>query len=262
VDKDVPLAKAEYSVDGNVVQTATAAPFSLAFDPGTLAPGNHILKVVATDTNGRTGSLQVPFVSAKPAVASKGGGTSPVTIIMVLLLLGIGGGLVFRMVKKRRGGSDPNRAKAWSGRVPITVRGSRDSQAFQAETEDPEERLQGRLIVMDTRKNGQGGSVRQFELRGMPLSFGTGQQCTIRADDPTAEIGNEEARIWVQKRRLVYHKLTTLSAMATEGMVSGWVFLDDGEELHIGPYRLVYRAEMSYIPDEVEEAMHDMSLPA
>jgi hypothetical protein len=262
VDKDVSLAKAEYSVDGNVVQTVTQTPFSLAFDPGSLAPGNHILKIVATDTGGRTGSLQVPFVSAKPAAAGKSGGTSPVTILMVLLLLLIGGGLVFRIIKKRRAGADPNRTRAWSGRVPVTVRGSRDSQAFQAEREDPEERLQGRLIVMDTRKNGQGGSVRQFELRGMPLTFGTAQQCNIRVEDPTGEIGSEEARIWVQKRRLVYHKLTTLSAMATEGMVSGWVFLDDGEELHIGPYRLVYRAEASFVPDEAEETVQDMSLPA
>ena len=45
------------------------------------------------------------------------------------------------------------------------------------------------------------------------------------------EIAMEEARLWVQKGRLVYHKLTTLSAMATAGLTSGWLLLADGEEL-------------------------------
>jgi serine/threonine protein kinase len=42
-----------------------------------------------------------------------------------------------------------------------------------------------------------------------------------------------------EKGRLVYHKLTTLSAMATEGVTSGWEFLQSGEEMRLGPYRIV-----------------------
>jgi hypothetical protein len=261
VGQDVPLAKVEYNVDGTVIQTVTTAPFSLAFDPGTLEPGNHILKVTAVDTAGRQGSLQVPFASSKAAPPSKGGGSSPLLPLMAILLLAVVGGLGYRIYKKRAAaGGDSSRSRAWSGRVPLTVRGSRDSTAFTQDAREEEERLQGRIILMDTRKNGQGGGVRQYELRGSPLSFGTGNQCDIRVEDNTGEIGNEEARIWVQKKRLVYHKLTTLSAMATEGMVSGWVFLDNGEELHVGSYRMVYRAEVP--AEEAEEPVADVSMPA
>jgi hypothetical protein len=45
----------------------------------------------------------------------------------------------------------------------------------------------------------------------------------------------------VQKGRLVYHKLTTLSAMATEGVTSGWQFLEDGDEMRLGGYRIVFQ---------------------
>jgi hypothetical protein len=60
----------------------------------------------------------------------------------------------------------------------------------------------------------------------------------------------EEARLWVQRGRLVYHKLTTLSAMATEGVTSGWLLLADGEEMHLGKYRLLYQAEVPVTPEE------------
>ena len=127
---------------------------------------------------------------------------------------------------------------------PIRVRPT-DPTATADFEEPQDDGLKGRLLVMDERpeSRGQTGSIREFELRGSPLSFGVGSGCNVRVEDTTGEIGVEEARIWVQKRRLVYHKLTTLSAMATEGMVSGWLFLDDGDEMRVGSYRLVFRAE-------------------
>jgi hypothetical protein len=139
------------------------------------------------------------------------------------------------------------RTRPYSSRVTAPVRVNRpiESAAADAEEEPQDDRLHGRLMVMDERpeKRGQADSIREYELRGSPLSFGVGSNCNVRVDDTTGEIANEEARIWVQKRRLVYHKLTTLSAMATEGMVSGWIFLDDGDEMRVGNYRLMFRAE-------------------
>jgi hypothetical protein len=74
----------------------------------------------------------------------------------------------------------------------------------------------------------------------------------MRVGDAGGLIAAEEARVWIQRGRLVYHKLTTLSAMATEGVTAGWQFLDDGDEMRIGPYRLIFQAQVQEeTPEEV-----------
>jgi hypothetical protein len=77
----------------------------------------------------------------------------------------------------------------------------------------------------------------------------------MRVGDAGGLIAAEEARVWVQRGRLVYHKLTTLSAMATEGVTAGWQFLEDGDEMRIGPYRLIFQAQhQEDVPEEVVQA--------
>jgi hypothetical protein len=72
----------------------------------------------------------------------------------------------------------------------------------------------------------------------------------MRVGDAGGMIAAEEARVWIQRGRLVYHKLTTLSAMATEGVTAGWQFLNDGDEMRIGPYRLIFQAQQ---PEEADD---------
>jgi hypothetical protein len=38
----------------------------------------------------------------------------------------------------------------------------------------------------------------------------------------------------------MYHKLTRLTAFATEGPSGGWFILQDGDEIRVGPHRLVF----------------------
>ena len=90
-------------------------------------------------------------------------------------------------------------------------------------------------------RNGQLDAIQEYEIFSSPLTFGTGPTADMRVEDATGAIASEEARVWVQKGRLVYHKLTTLSAMATEGVTSGWQFLEDGDEMRIGGYRIVFQ---------------------
>jgi hypothetical protein len=240
---DIKLAKVEYAVDSNPPVSVTTPPFALPIDPSTLPEGNHILKITATDTSGRRAELQLPFFAALPPPPAK---SLPIIPIMSLLALAGLGFLGFKVMQRRsRAVPDYARAKPWSTRPSPPVRVARPVEAFAVEdTEPPDDHLHGRLLVMDERPEmrGQPNSIREYELRGSPLTFGVGTGCNVRVDDITGEVANEEARIWVQKRRLVYHKLTTLSAMATEGMTSGWLFLDDGDEMRVGSYRLVFHA--------------------
>jgi hypothetical protein len=115
----------------------------------------------------------------------------------------------------------------------------------------------GRIIVMDEAAIRSGGldAIREFPIGSSPLTLGNTPDCDIIIEDPEGRIAGEEARLWVQRGRLVYHKLTTLSAMATEGVTSGWQFLDPGEDISVGPCRLVFQL------DEVPEAVVEPAPP-
>jgi predicted component of type VI protein secretion system len=94
-------------------------------------------------------------------------------------------------------------------------------------------------------------------MKSLPLTFGSGPNADMRVDDAGGLIAAEEARVWVQRGRLVYHKLTTLSAMATEGVTAGWQFLNDGEELRVGPYRLIFQLQQQEEEESDAEPMPD-----
>jgi len=241
---DIKLTKIEYAIDSNPPFAITAAPFTIPVDPKAIAQGNHILNITATDATGRRAEVQVAFSVAPPPAPGK---SLPILPIFSLLALGAIGYLGFKVIQKRQMKVDyAARTRPYSTRSTVPLHTARPViESAELEEEPADDRLHGRLLVMDERPEmrGQAGSIREYELRGSPLSFGVGSGCNVRVDDITGEIANEEARIWVQKRRLVYHKLTTLSAMATEGMVSGWLFLDDGDEMRVGNYRLMFRAE-------------------
>jgi hypothetical protein len=254
---DVKLAKVEYSIDSDTPYAISAPPFTIPVDPAKLSEGNHILKIVATDVSGRRAELQVPFAAAPPPPPGK---SLPIVPVFSLLALGGIGYIGFRVYQRRQMKVDASRARSWTTRVAPPVRLARLTDVKpEEEAAPPDDRLFGHLIVMDERPEmrGEEGSIREYELRGSPLTFGVGPSCNVRVDDTSGEIANEEARIWVQKRRLVYHKLTTLSAMATEGMVSGWLFLDDGDEMRAGSYRLVFRAVDEAAEQIDEEALKE-----
>jgi hypothetical protein len=112
-----------------------------------------------------------------------------------------------------------------------------------------EDRVLGQVVVMDERaiKAGNLDAIREYDIRTTPLTLGSGPMSDIQLADMADEIAVEEARLWVQKGRLVYHKLTTLSAMATEGVTSGWVVLNSGDELRLGHYRILFHERL---PDD------------
>jgi hypothetical protein len=49
-----PVARVELWIDGAVVQTADAAPWTLTWDTTTVAPGQHVLAIRAVGPRGRT----------------------------------------------------------------------------------------------------------------------------------------------------------------------------------------------------------------
>lgn len=239
----------DFLLDGEPVHSAAAAPYTFQLDPSAMSAGNHILKVVATDAQGRTGEKQVPFLSVAPA---KSGGTPTVLLALAAVLISVLP-LGFLLLRRFKASAEEfvTRMRPWPGSAPGTA-APIPSPPEQWEPRDlppsplPDDRPLGRLIVIDEAafKNGDLGAFREFEIGTSPLTLGTTSKCDIIIEDPAGGIAGEEARLWVQRDRLVYHKLSTLSAMATEGVTSGWHFLASGDDIRVGPCRIAFQLDV------------------
>ncbi|HEX5141364.1 MAG TPA: VWA domain-containing protein, partial [Dehalococcoidia bacterium] len=251
----IKLAKVEYLVDGQSVYTATGDAPGYDFDVASFAPGNHVLTVEATDDQGKPGRVDIPFIVTPPPAASSGGASLPIIPIIAALAVGVIAWMLFKLIKKRRDAEPvlvPDRDDTWKKRGERKSKQSKDAQD-EDEASEPRRRpaparprvvrAVARIVVMNEEavRSGQLDAIQEYEMYATPLTFGTGATANVRVIDPSGMIAAEEARIWVQRGRMVYHKLTTLSAMATEGVTAGWHFLDNGEEMRIGDYRIVFQ---------------------
>jgi VWFA-related protein len=258
----------EYFLDGESIFKSQGPDLAYQLDPATISKGNHVLKVVVTGAGGRRGEKDVPFTVVGAAAS---GGVSPTLLMAVAAALAIGGaGIV--VVKRRKLSTDgiSSRIKPWRGKIP-DVTGplpKAPGEWLQSRLEVPRPPPQpapprplGRLIVIDEAAVKTGGidAIREYEIGTSPLTLGSTDSCDIVINDPEGRIAGEEARLWVQRGRLVFHKLTTLSAMATEGLTSGWQFLDDGEDITVGPCRISFQLEeqpeAEFAPQELQRTV-------
>jgi VWFA-related protein len=249
VEAGIEVVKVDYILDDAVVHT-TEGVGSYTLDASQLANGSHVLKVVATDSQGREGEVQVPFLVPVLAAPSEGSSLPIIPILIAVLLIGVGY-IVFKFGRKRWieiNTPTYSRIDTWATkRTPSTGSGDDDSEPEIVSPAQPatplEGAVQGRVVVMDEAavRGGELEAILEYEMKSLPLTFGSGPDVDIRVDDAGGLIAAEEARIWIQRGRMVYHKLTTLSAMATEGVTAGWQFLDDGDEMRVGPYRLIFQ---------------------
>ncbi len=235
----IAVTRIEYFIDGQSAFVAEQPPFTYDFDPAGLAGGNHLLKVVATDARGRTGEKQIVFVAGAPA----GGGVSiPPALFAVVglfVLVGVAGWLVVRY-RARQPQHVEGRVHPWAKRFKDPIPLVLDAAPPEEVPDDEPVRPVGRVVVMNESevRSGHLDAIREYEVSSRPLTLGTGSTCDIELVDPEGRIAGEEARLWVQRGRLVFHKLTTLSAMATEGVTTGWQIIETGEEIHIGQFRI------------------------
>jgi hypothetical protein len=254
----IGIARAEYFIDGTSVHLATAAPFDYTVDPATLGEGAHQLKIVANDTRGGTAASEVIFKVPGPPAANPLSTLLP--ILLVLALLGGVGMLIYKVIKRRLALHDARqpdnvvRIRPFAQRSDEEMAAPVDWPSRVAAPVAPVVQVFGRIVVMDEAaiREGDLTKIQEYSIGTAPLTLGAGDGCDIQIEDQD-NIAMEEARLWVQKGRLVYHKLTTLSAMATEGVTSGWLLLADGEEMHLGKYRLLYQAEVPVTPEEDAE---------
>jgi hypothetical protein len=86
----------------------------------------------------------------------------------------------------------------------------------------------------------------EYEVGGKPVSIGNGTGCAVRINDPS--LATEEARIWIRKDHLMYHRLSRLTTIATEGVTGGWQMLEPGETFKIGEHVFEFRLLPKDVP--------------
>jgi len=266
-----PLASVRFLVDGKSVGEGSTPPFQLSLDPAAFTPGAHTLRVEAADSTGAVGQAESSFLVAAPAGGGGGGGIPlPLLLVLPLVVLGGAGGYVL-LRRRRRVARVPRQAvqvrlRPWSNsnaNAPaVNLSDWTDSVA-----DDPVPQTVSEPRGILTIVSGPGAG-REFAVGGRPISIGSAGWCAIVLPDDDDRIGPEEARAWVHhSNRLIFHRLTRLSVLAAEGASGGWMILQDGDEVSVGPCRLAFRLLMAQSDEEkavdsaVDEALERLSTP-
>ncbi len=245
VTGELPLKTLRIEVDGSLLAELTSPPYEVSLDPAAYAAGSHALRVEAIDTAGAAGATELGFVTA----TSSGGGPSfgLLAVGVVLVLLAAAGTLGLLAIGRRR-----PRAPALAARVhPWSPRRGGESKPWESppsELPTLSEQPLGRLVVAAGPRQEEA-----LEVGARPRRLGSSPHCDLVLASEDGSIGPEEARVWVSEGRLMYHKLTRLPTFASDGPVGGWFVVQNGDEIRVGPYRLVF--ELLAPEDGVAEAL-------
>jgi VWFA-related protein len=225
--------------------------------------GVQLVALVGNETAGavltykRGASLAPPQARITPAAsASPAGSTSSSNdaayifgAAVVLVALAIGGVALFRwqrhqrLLRKQMKIIEPNVQLASAQPLPARHGPVIASPAVtNGGSHSPAEVGTGRLMERD--------GDRVFELGGGPAVIGTSPRlATIVLNG--GDVAPEHTRIWLRDGRYLLHHVGGMSRKTlVGGKEADWVVLEPGDELTIGPWRLVF--DMDH-PDEDDE---------
>jgi VWFA-related protein len=233
VTGELPLKTLRIEVDGSLLAELASPPYEVSLDPAAYAAGGHTLRAEAMDTAGGIGATELGFVAATPS----GGGPSSglMAVGMLLVLMAAAGAVALLAIVRGR-----PRAPAIAVRIrPWSSRRNGESEPEQlpsGELPTLSDEPLGHLIVAAGPRQGE-----TLEVGARPRRLGSSPRCDLVLADEDGSIAPEEARVWVREGRLMYHKLTRLTTFASDGPVGGWFVLQHGDEVRVGPYRLVFQ---------------------
>ena len=248
----VPAGGVVFYLDGVSVLKATAPPYTYTFDPNRFPSGAHTLRIAAPGSK-RPIETTLQFASVRPP--AKGGGVPVVPVVAVaaaVILAAAAAALVLRLRSRPRGAPEVSLDRV----VPFPSRGS-DPEAPDAAAPTAKESIGEPMGVLVSREDSDFGA--EYPVGGRPVSIGSAATCGVRVDDP--ELSGEEARIWINKGRLMLHRMTRLSAMMVDGSSGGWQILDPGESFEIGGHRFEFRLlpppKPAPAPGEIPNVLRD-----
>jgi VWFA-related protein len=259
------ITSIEFLLDGQVMGSSLDPAATHALDPGTVEAGTHTFAVRTVDSKGGAGYGEVSFlvlpVVSPPPPAEDGGASLPVLPLLALLAACGIVYMLYRMVRARLEQAPEYVTRSLTPDAAERIQmapheeGAARPARIRAAARAQLSRIRGRVVVMRESAilAGDLHTTREYELGDAPLTIGTSPQADIVLEDDSGLIADEEARLWVQRGRVAFHRLTALSAMATAGVTPGWEFFDDGDELRIGPYRFVFKVEVNQAEAQRDE---------
>jgi VWFA-related protein len=165
--------------------------------------------------------------------SGSGGGPSPAVFALVgasaVLLLGGGAVGVRRMRRNRTAAEESGATTSSRSYTPPPVAG------WQGESPPT-----ARLLVVDGPDKGK-----NVPLGDQAVTLGADADCALTLANPDGRVGGHHARIWLREGHFMLHHLEG-AAFATnvgERQVA-WAVLEDGDEVVIGPHRLLFE----YLP--------------
>lgn len=225
------VTRVTFRVDGREVAQSSFPPYSYVYDPRAFGGGPHTLSVTAESPAGPA-DASVRFASTPQAAG--GGGTSMLLVVgavaAVLVVLAAAGAFIWRA---RRNGSPP----------PATVQiAAMRTRTPPLPTEEPLPVAPAEVIeepkgILISQAGSDLGS--EYIVGGRPVSIGSGEHCAVRV--PDRGLSAVEARIWVRGGQLMLHRITSLNALANEGVTGGWSILDPGDSFELGPHAFEFR---------------------
>jgi hypothetical protein len=80
----------------------------------------------------------------------------------------------------------------------------------------------------------------QYPLGDWPVTVGFSSDCSLRLPE-RANADSERVRIWRREGRYMLHNLSRMGTVLVAGKPASWAILEDGDEVQIGPVRLLFR---------------------
>jgi hypothetical protein len=207
-----------FLIDGTELGVATVAPYQINLEPAALAQGDHTLRVEAMDANGLLASSETAF-AASPASPPAPGGASKTPFFIALMAVTAGIiGVVYVLQRRRpRVGrkivevrlatvGEQRRCRRWNVLLdrPILTPWN------QSRSKNP-----SKLIIVEGPNVGKEYTVEWSGEHRLRTRW-----CEITFLDDDDSIGPEEARAWVHQDKLIFHKLTRLSLLASEARLA------------------------------------------
>lgn len=230
----VPAGGVTFYVDGIDVQQATSPPYAFTFDPARYAPGAHTLRIAAS-ASAPPVETTVAFSSVRPAANGGGLPLMPIAAVAAaVVLIAVVAMVILRLRSMPQNAPDVNVARV----IPFAPRGGDvEAQEAGADATPAPESIGEPMGVLVSRGGADLGA--EYPVGGRPVSIGSASTCGVRVDDP--ELSGEEARIWINKGRLMLHRMTRLSAMMVDGSSGGWQIFDPGESFEVGGHRFEFQ---------------------
>ena len=254
------IEKVEFAVDGKTLVVDRSAPFKATLDPDTLKQGEHELNVKAFGSAGKTASASSGFsvpVAAAPSGGGSGGSSLPLLAGLTVVVVAA---VVFYILRLRRPQlrrrAVETRLRPWASAVPsdVSLWDAVDEEPPVAPDCEVVDSPLGELLLLRGSE-----TIARFALGGNPVGIGCGDRCCVKLPDDEGRIGLEEARAWVHHGKLIYHRLTRLTLLASEGESGGWFILDDGDDIGVGSYRLRFTAARQGASEQaaINQALND-----